>query len=287
MSAVPWLHCNKCMTPASSCAANLLFTACGTVVCSNCLAGMTSNCSACRGPCRTVRLDKRAPAEVLRLFKDPDDLIKDIYKILEFQDSQKAKFISFHNKQKDNRFSLITEAENKKAREEAVLSQLKTDLENLEVEERERKATLGKEIERRRESRWDSRSGKKNSDKFLISRRDGSTDPSDSLNGRGPGRPRPFVDCFGGVGNSSLDSVVRCGNRGGLNTTSRSDGVMSGVFELQMKTPGRWLERRNAEQFPINTGGQIEGRGFKNPAKVLGNFSAGRKFGRITSPLTF
>ena len=29
-----------------------------------------------RQQCRTVHLDKRAPAEVLRLFKDPDDLLK-------------------------------------------------------------------------------------------------------------------------------------------------------------------------------------------------------------------
>jgi len=279
------------MAPASSSAAQLLFTSCGTVVCSNCLTrGTTSNCLACRGPCRTVRLDKRAPTEVLRLFKDPSDLIKDLFKILEFQEGQKSRFLSFHHQQKCFRGSLISESHNKKVREEAVLSQLKADLKNLEAEERGRKVKFGKELERRRGSVFGPRSGddgvKRNSDKFLFSRGDRSMDPS---NDRVLDTTTPLIDCFGGVGNGSLDSVVGrggSGNRGRLNTTSRSDGVMSGVFQLQMKTPGGWEKH---QQYRMGGRGQSTRREVKNTAQVLRDLSASAdsKLEQINTPLSF
>jgi len=280
------------MAPASSSAAQLLFTSCGTVVCSNCCKrGTTNNCPACRGPCRTVGLNRRAPTDVLRLFKDPSDLIKELFKILEFQESQKSRFLSFHHQQKGCRISLITESHNKKVREEAVLSQLKADLKNLEIEERGRKATLGKEIERRRESGFGPRSGdgvKRNSDKFLFSR--GTGDRSlDPLNDRSLDRPTPLVDCFGGIGNGSLDSVMGRGgggNRGGLNTTGRSDGVMSGVFQLQMKTPGGWEKH---QKYGLGGRGQSSRREVKNTAQVLRHLStsAERRLVKMNSPLSF
>ena len=78
---------------------------------------------------------------------------------MEFQESQKSRFLSFHHQQKCFRGSLISESHNKKVREEAVLSQLKADLKNLEVEERGRKVKFGKELERRRGSVFGPRSG--------------------------------------------------------------------------------------------------------------------------------
>ena len=188
---------------------------------------------------------------------------------MEFQESQKSRFLSFHNQQKGCRASLITESHNKKVREEAVLSQLKADLKNLEVEERGKKEILGKELERRRGSGFGPRSGdgvKRNSDKFLFSRGDRSMDP---LNDRVLDTTTPLVDCFGGVGNGSLDSVVGRGgdgNRGGLNTTSRSDGLVSGVFQLQMKTPGGWEKH---QQYGLGSRGQSSRREVKNTVQVI------------------
>ena len=91
----------------------------------------------------------------------------------------------------------------------------------------------------------------------------------DPLNERGLDTPTPLVDCFGGVGNGSLDSVVGRGgggNRGRLNTTSRSDGVMSGVFQLQMKTPGGWEKH---QQYGLGGRGQSTRREVKNTAQVI------------------
>jgi len=98
-SCVTWLHCNVCKIEKS---ASFFITSCAKVLCQNCKNNISSNCNFCGGQCRKVELNKGAPKEVLNLFSDLSEKIKDIYKIYHFQMAQQ-KMLFDHKIQRNAR----------------------------------------------------------------------------------------------------------------------------------------------------------------------------------------
>ena len=96
-----WIHCNLCFERQSR---SWHISSCGKIACQNCVQKLKkTHCEDCKGPCtRTIELNSKAPKEVQRLFDDITDEIKALSKIMNFQDTQKAKFISALKRNNDN-----------------------------------------------------------------------------------------------------------------------------------------------------------------------------------------
>ena len=93
-------------------------TSCGKVVCESCAPGLRqSSCSSCNGPCtRTVPLSRSAPKEVLDLFADPVEKLKEVFKIMSFHANQKSGLLNGkrevkrkHQEKKEKRLNQLQE----------------------------------------------------------------------------------------------------------------------------------------------------------------------------------
>ena len=95
------MHCNLCFERQ---ARSWHISSCGKIACQNCVQKLKkTHCEECKGPCaRTIELNSKAPKEVQRLFGDITNEIKAVSKIMNFQDTQKAKFISALKRNNDN-----------------------------------------------------------------------------------------------------------------------------------------------------------------------------------------
>jgi len=98
-SCISWLHCNLCQVEKS---VSFFMTSCAKVLCQNCKNNIFSNCNFCGGQCRKVELNKNAPKEVINLFSDLSEKIKEIYKIYHFQMAQQ-KMLFDHKIQRNAR----------------------------------------------------------------------------------------------------------------------------------------------------------------------------------------
>merc|ERR1719300_1301217 len=91
-----WMHCNLCLSTNPS---NLFMTSCGKVMCGKCRPRFKSRgCPDCgtsgsRGSCSEVQPDKNAPFEVLNLFRDVSFQLKTVFKVNNFQESQKRRLL--------------------------------------------------------------------------------------------------------------------------------------------------------------------------------------------------
>ena len=87
-----WLHCNVCHNRQ---ARSWHLSSCGKVVCQDCLQRIkTTRCGDCQGPCtKSVELNSRAPKDVQMLFGDVTEEIKKVWKIIDFQEKNKASFL--------------------------------------------------------------------------------------------------------------------------------------------------------------------------------------------------
>ena len=95
------MHCNICSERQ---ARSWHISSCGKIACQNCVQKLKkTHCEDCKGPCtRTIELNSKAPKEVQRLFGDITNEIKAVSKIMNFQDTQKAKFIHALKRNNDN-----------------------------------------------------------------------------------------------------------------------------------------------------------------------------------------
>ena len=86
------MHCNLCFERQAKA---WHISSCGKIACQNCVQKLKkTQCDDCKGPCtRTLELNSKAPKEVRRLFGDITEEIKAVSKIMNFQETQKAKFI--------------------------------------------------------------------------------------------------------------------------------------------------------------------------------------------------
>ena len=96
-----WMHCNLCFERQ---ARSWHISSCGKIACQNCVQKLKmTHCEDCKGPCtRTIELNSKAPKDVQKLFGDIGAEIKAVSKIMNFQDTQKAKFIHGLKRNKDN-----------------------------------------------------------------------------------------------------------------------------------------------------------------------------------------
>ena len=95
-----WVHCNLCMRLSSQGCNRLFITSCGRVVCDSCLSKLSLvDCSSCRGPCtKTIPLNRDTPPNVLNLFKDASNRLKEVLKLLAFQEKQKKNILEHKEK---------------------------------------------------------------------------------------------------------------------------------------------------------------------------------------------
>jgi len=95
--APKWIHCNLCLKVShrSSTPLRLMMTSCGKVVCETCVPKLGQQlCNSCQGPCnKIIPLSRSAPKDVQDFFSDPIEQLKKVFKILSFQENQKANLI--------------------------------------------------------------------------------------------------------------------------------------------------------------------------------------------------
>ena len=76
-------------------------------MCAGCRPRLASiTCENCKGPCnKTVKIDTKAPKEVLKLFEDPTSQLKTVLKIVDFQKRQRRRLLAHyrHNYAKEHK----------------------------------------------------------------------------------------------------------------------------------------------------------------------------------------
>jgi len=236
--APSWLNCNLCLKLARSSQPppRMLMTSCGKVVCEGCAPALRhTSCQQCNGPCtRTVPLGRGAPKEVLDLFCDPIEKLKEVFKIMSFQENQKAGLLKGKrevkgkfNEKKERGLKQLHELNNALAQKTALMKEF----ERQECKYRDAMNSLtggGGEVLSRRgirsplESHCDGISRPAERENFLMARHE------DHLN----------------VSRSS------CGSSGGREARSKQF--------LQMKTPAAW------KTYKHDSGAATMGSGLSN-----------------------
>ncbi|RZF36136.1 hypothetical protein LSTR_LSTR013632 [Laodelphax striatellus] len=92
-----WVHCNSCAVQPNENSRKLLFrlTSCGHIFCQNCL--KTDSMEACQY-CKakdvtTIELSPQIKPEIKMFFDDPQDLLTQLTKTIEFQKGHRVRFI--------------------------------------------------------------------------------------------------------------------------------------------------------------------------------------------------
>lgn len=222
-----WLHCNMCLIDSrrSSPPPRLMMTSCGKVVCESCVPRLSKQrCNICQGPCSNIiPLSRNAPKEVQDFFSDPIEKLKKVFKMLSFQENQKANLIEGArelSRRKENekmqRLSRLEEVTSRLERTGKVLDEL-VKQETLLKDELNRLTTCG----------GNNRRSSRGSDHI---KRDLMKSPEFS----GKGFP---VSRYDDWMNSSRSSG---GSRGsGERGRARDEPTKSKQF-LQLKTPATW-----------------------------------------------
>jgi len=249
-----WLHCNICQVES---AASFFMTSCGKVCCGSCKRYVPNS--------RIIEINNRAPKEVLKLFSDVEALIKDAYKIFDFQQAQQR--MQLENKRR--------EVARLKAEADAIEERDKADRERLEqlrqedLELDKRIEFVEAEIEKYRNRDYlqtDSSSGNLAnglSEVSLFSDLEGTKSRHVEELFQKLGSPTPEDWHSRGAGSSSQ-----------LNFTRRSEGdescdVKEDKF-LEMKTPAAWHKSRHTRPQPHKRSSLTpEGEGYFDTTTAL------------------
>jgi len=228
-----WLHCNICKAES---AASFFMTSCGKVCCGSCRRNLPNSCNKCRGQCsRIVKLDNNAPKEVLKLFSDVESLIKEVYKIFNFQQAQQR--MLFEHKRR-NVARLKAEADANEERDKADRERL-NQLKQTDRELDQRIAFVEAEIQKYKDLARNDSSSEIN---------DVSQDSLFSDPGARNKKKRRVEELFQKLGSSTPKDwhSPGAGSSSQLNYTRRSEGDKSFMEEkfLEMKTPAAWHKSR-------------------------------------------
>ena len=136
-----WLHCNLCFERQ---ARSWHIAPCGKIVCQSCVQSLkTTHCGDCKAPCsRTIELNSKAPKDVQRLFGDVTAEIKNISKVVNFQDTQKAKFLEMQRKNNERLDKERAEMRRVKKNKLAQIEEAKAELAAVKEEIKKKKAIL-------------------------------------------------------------------------------------------------------------------------------------------------
>jgi len=188
-------------------------------------------CRFCRRDrCRIIELNNNAPKEVLGLFRDPKKILKEAYKVYNFQQSQQKMHLQ-HKLQRNARMNEEYEAlaeKNNSSRE--YLNQLR----QADTEMDQRIASLEREIEHYKN--------------ILGSDDYGNNDISSGSIFSDPGvmnRGRRVEELFQKLGPPPQYQGGFAGSSFQLNNTRRSEGDVSFFGKEEMKTPVAWHKSRN------------------------------------------
>ena len=225
----PWMHCNICLSTIPS---NLLMTSCGKVLCGQCMPRFKSRgCLDCRtttrGVCDEVQLDKNAPSDVLNLFRDVSFELKKVFKVNNFQESQKRRLLDGLIQKENFLTKKLSELKAKQRQAEERYHQAKRRNEELDQ-------TLV-ELERRVSALCSEGNDKNNSTERTLARQSHGKKMNNSRNSVENSFSRMF---FSPPPNSKIipraskDKITKSGENG------KNAGVDVGF--LQMKTPAAW-----------------------------------------------
>ena len=114
----------------------LFITSCGRVVCDSCRSKLSLvDCSSCRGPCtKTIPLNRDTPPNVINLFKDASDRLKEVLKQLAFQENQKKNILEHKEKMCRKLEQETDEQQTEMDRLDELLAQGRQQLDHLEKE---------------------------------------------------------------------------------------------------------------------------------------------------------
>ena len=230
----PWMHCNICLSTTPS---NLFMTSCGKVLCGQCMPRFKSRgCPDCRtttrGLCSEVKLDKNAPSDVLILFRDISFDLKKVFKVNNFQESQKRRLLDGLLKKENYLATKLSELKAKQRQAEERYHQAKRRNEELDQ-------TLV-ELERRVSALCSEGNDKNNSTERTLTRQSPGKKMYNSRNSVENSFSRMF---FSPPPNSKMmpraskDKITKSGGNG--KNTDANAGF------LQMKTPAAWNRGKN------------------------------------------
>jgi len=132
--SLSWVHCDICKNTAIDLKCMFHFTSCGRTVCNSCCSRLSDvACASCRGVCRTVAMNNKAPANALNMVKDISGQLKNVFKTLNWQERQKKSLV-------EHRVMVVEKLQKEERRQGEEIARVEEELQN-------RRAVLKKQEE--------------------------------------------------------------------------------------------------------------------------------------------